>query len=147
MGKERIESKNGSIEALLEQQIEAFNNFARDVNQRFEDMERKQDSSGAAKLLIANRMFDTDSEHLPEMSNNPLRTIRPLADAATAAAILDDDVQSGKKSLGCVWRDSYYRHMRGLRGNLLEKAKDLAMEEARSVEKEPYDESSLGKGL
>jgi len=143
MPEKKTESKNGTIEAL----VEAINNFKRDVEQRFEDLEHKTDSSGAAKLFIAGRMFDTDLEHLPEMANNPLRTIRPLADAATASAILDDDVQDGKKSLGDVWRESYYRHMRGLKGNLLEKAKDLAMEEARTTEKEPYDESALGKGL
>jgi len=141
MAKEKIESKNGSIEALLE----GFESFKKDVNDRFDELENKRDASGEAKLFIADRMFNTDTKHLPEMTNNPLRTIRPLADAATAAAILDDDVQAGLKSLGEVWRDSYYRHMRGLRGNLLEKAKDLAMEEARSVEKEIGEEWTTGK--
>ena len=135
---------NGSIGAL----IAAFAQFKEDVGARFDELEQGKDASGQAKLYIAQMLFNPDSKHLSEMSNNPLRTIRPLADAVTAGSILDDDVQSGEKTLGEKWRESYHTNMRGLRGNLMEKAKELALEQVKGEREEaPYEESSLGKGL
>jgi len=137
-------SDNGTLEALLA----AFTQFRQDVNDRFTDMERKAESSDKAALYIAQRMFDPAREQLAEMSNNPLRTIRPMADANTAGSILDPKVQRGELSPAQIWLESYYRHMRGLRGNLIEKAKELALEEVRRERgEEPYDQGELGKGM
>jgi len=135
--------ENGTIEALLA----ALAQFRQDVNDRFTDLERKT-SEDKTSLYIAQRIFDPDDVHLPEMSNNPLRTIRPMADANTAGSILDPRVQRGELSIPQVWLNSYYRHMRGLRGDLAGKAKELALEEVRREKKEePYDESALGQGM
>jgi len=135
---------NGKIDDL----ILALNQFRQDVGERFKDIERKVESSDKAALYIAQRLFDPTREHLPEMSNNPLRTIRPMADANTAGSILDPKVQRGEISIPQVWLESYYRHMRGLRGGLAEKAKELALEEVRREKtEEPYEQSELGKGM
>jgi len=144
MLKKNKEPKNGTMEAALQR----LDQFMVDVNDRLDAMERNKDASGMARLYIAQRLFDPDEVHLPEMSNNPLRTIRPMADAHTAGSILNPKVQRGEISLSQVWRNSYYIHMRGLRGNLSEKAKELALEEVRTEgREEPYEQADLGKGL
>ena len=140
---------NGAMEAFVEAFESAFTQFKQDVNDRFTDIERKtSEASDKAALYIAQRMFDPSREHLAEMSNNPLRTIRPMADANTAGSILDPRVQRGELSLPQVWLESYYRHMRGLRGNLIEKAKELALEEVRREKgEEPYEHANMGEGM
>jgi len=135
--------KDGTMEALLA----AFNQFRQEVGERFTDLERKT-SEDKTSLYIAQRIFDPDDEHLPEMSNNPLRTIKPMADANTAGSILDPRVQRGELSIPQVWLNSYYRHMRGLRGDLAGKAKELALEEVRREKaEEPYEHEDLGRGV
>ena len=100
--KEVKPSGNGTMEALLA----AFNQFRQDVNDRFEDLEKKGDVSGAAKLYIAERMFNPDRKHLAEMTNNPLKSITIRADAATAGSFLDDDVQKCEVSPGQKWQET-----------------------------------------
>lgn len=138
--KDNPSGSNGQLEAVL--------NAITDLNERIDYIENKKDAKGQATLLIADRMFNTDRKHLPEMANNSLRTIRPLADSDTAGSVLNPEVQSGKTTMAETWKESYYRHMRGLKGNLMGLAKELALEQTRSAENDNYgDEAALGKGL
>jgi len=130
---------NGRDEALIK--------AITDLGQRIEDLETKK-GTDAARLYIADRVFNTDRSHLRELTVIPLRAVRCLDNADTVGSVLDPEVQAGVLTLGQVWRESHYRHMRSVKGNLLEKGKDLAMEQARSSETEDLGEqSTLGKGL
>jgi hypothetical protein len=125
-------------------QLLALSKLLQEVSERIEDLESKKDLSGEARLLIAQRVFDTDRVHLPEMTILPLRTVRPYSLADMSASILNPDVQSGKVSLGQIRRESIYRHLRSVQGTLLDKGYQLAMEQAKQAEIEEGQMGELG---
>ena len=118
------------------------------LREQVEYLENKKSSADVAKLYIANRMFNTDPNHLRELTIVPLRGVKALAHSDAVGSILSVAVQSGQVSPAQVWKESHHRYMRSVKGNLLEKGKELALEEARQSEGEPdYDEAGLGEGL
>ena len=136
---------NGSMSADdLAAALKALAAMQQEVAERLEDLESKKDLGGEAKLLIATRVFDTDREHLPEMTNIPLRAVKPYSLADMSARILDPDVQCGRVTLGQIRRESVYRHLRSVRGNLLDKGTELAMEQTKQAEMEESDKMELG---
>ena len=136
---------NGTMSGdQLAEALKALTAMQQEVSERLEELESKKDLGGEAKLLIATRVFDTDRNHLPEMTNIPLRAVKPYSLADMSARILDPDVQCGKVTLGQIRRESVYRHLRSVKGNLLEKGTQLAMEQTRQAEMEDADKMDLG---
>lgn len=128
--------------------IESQNKSNKELADRVEELEHRKDSTGQAQLFIAQRVFDTDPKHLPEMTKLAVRSVRTYSLADMSASILDPLVQCGLVTLNQVRRESVYRHMRSVGGDLLNKGAELAMEQMRSQEaQEPYEEANLGKGL
>ena len=139
---------NGAMSAEdLAAALKALVAMQQEVAERLEDLESKKDLGGEAKLLIATRVFDTDREHLPEMTNIPLRAVKPYSLADMSARILDPDVQCGRVTLGQIRRESVYRHLRSVKGNLLDKGTQLAMEETKQAEVEDIEGTALGRGM
>lgn len=125
---------------------EAILRAIQDLNDRIDDLDSKRSSGDMARLFIANRIFDTDRSHLRELTGVPLRAVREFANADTVGSVLDPDVQSGQVTLGEIWRESHHRYMRSVKYNLLEKGKELAMEQARTEGHEvPGQEWDTGK--
>jgi len=61
-----------------------------------------------------------------------------------SARILDPDVQSGRVTLGQIRRDSTYRHLRSVRGWLINKGAELAQEQSRQADMEDSQKLELG---
>jgi hypothetical protein len=119
-----------------------------DLVEQVNDLATKKDASGETQLFIARSMLNTEREHLPEMTRLYLRSVRTCSLGDMSAGILDPYVQAGIIGPCQIRRDSYYRHMRSVGGDLLNKASELAMEQLRVTENhEPYDETELGKGV
>ena len=136
---------NGAMSAEeLADALKALAAMQQEVAERLEDLETKKDLGGEAKLLIATRVFDTDRAHLPEMTNIPLRAVKPYSLADMSARVLDPDVQCGRVTLGQIRRESVYRHLRSVRGNLLDKGTQLAMEQTKQDGLEEADKMELG---
>lgn len=138
------EETQGGSNGGSSEQLRALSSLIQEVSERLEDMESKKDLTGEARLLIAQRVFDTDRVHLPEMTILPLRTVRPYSLADMSASILNPDVQSGKVSLGQIRRESIYRHLRSVQGTLLDKGYNLAMEQSRQADIQDGETSELG---
>ena len=137
---------NGDMSAEdLAAALKALATLQQEVVERLEDLESKKDLGGEAKLLIATRVFDTDRVHLPEMTNIPLRAVKPYSLADMSASILNPDVQCGRVTLGQIRRESVYRHLRSVRGNLLDKGTQLAMEQTKQAEMEESEKFELGR--
>ncbi len=128
---------NGTMEVLAQ--------AIRDIGERLDDIEEKRDASGVARLLITERLYNTDRKHLPELTRISLRMVDPLSLADTAAAVLDEDVQEGKTSLGQKRQESIYRHLRSVGGKLLNDASELAKEQTRTAEVEAAEQWEAGK--
>lgn len=140
----RDNGNDGGMEALSK----AFSDFSRDIGERLDYIESKKDASQQARLEIIQRLYNTDNEHLPELTRISLRMVDPLSLADTAAAILSPAVQSGEITLGQIRRVSMYRHLRSVKGDFIEKAAQISLEQVRTSEEEAAgDEAALGKGL
>ena len=136
---------NGSLSGEeLAVAIKALAASQQETLERLEELETKKDLGGEAKLLIAKRVFDTDRVHLPEMTILPIRAVRSYSLADMSAAILNPDVQCGKVTLGQVRRESVYRHLRSVKGYLLDKGSDLAVEQTRQTDLEDAEQRELG---
>ena len=139
--------ENGGLSGQIEHLAEALRLIAvsqTESLERLEELETKKDLGGEARLLIAHRVFDTDRSHLREMTILPIRAVRAYSLADMSASILDPEVQCGKVTLGQVRRESVYRHLRSVKGNLLEKGTQLAMEQTRQAELEESQQLDLG---
>lgn len=124
----------GEVVAALQRVAEQQQEFG----ERLDELDRKSSAAGEAQLLVAKRVFDTDRKHLPEMTVISLRMVNPFSLADACASILDDDVQEGRVTLGQIRRESIYRHLRSVKGNLLQKGSELAMQqEAQKAEEGP----------
>lgn len=143
MIKKKDES-NGTLDALAR--------AVKDIQQQLEYLHEKQDkkdSTGEAKLFMAQQVYNTPREKLGEFSRISLRMVDPFSLADAAHSILDEDVQIGLVSLGQKRRESLLRYMRSVgTNNLLEKGTTHALEQTRSEEIEGEgEEARLGKGL
>jgi len=136
-GHEQLDSIAASLQALAKSQQE--------TSDRLEELEHKKDAGGEAKLFIAQRVFDTDRAHLSEMTVIPLRSVSPYSLADMSASVLDPAIQCGQVTLGQIRRESVYRHLRSVRGNLLEKGHQQALEQAKQAEVEATEEWETGK--
>ena len=153
-GGEEIEEK-GPLEEPDEldpgsdgQALQMIMQAVQQMTERLDYLENRKEAGDVAKLYIANRMFNTDPNHLRELTIVPLRGVKSLANSDTVGSILMPAVQSGDVTLAQVWKESHHRYMRSVKGNLLEKGKELALEEARQSEgPEDYDQAALGDGL
>jgi|GEM_PF-5293707 len=112
--------------------------------ERLEELETKKDTGAEARLLIAQRVYATQRENLPEFTLLPLRSVRPYSLADMSARILDPDVQCGRVTLGQIRRESTYRHLRSVRGWLIAKGAELAQEQSRQADIEDSQKLDLG---
>jgi len=138
------------LEAVAQQiqlQLEPIIKTQRDIEERQDEADRRSSVSNAAQLLVAERVFNTDRRHLPEMTVVSLRMIDPLRLAGVCAAVLDDEVQDGVVSLGEISSELVLRYLRSVKGNLVQKGFELALRQEEQRPEGSFDEAELGKGL
>jgi len=127
--------------------LQAVSASVQEVMERLEELETKKDAGSEARLLIAQRVYATQRENLPEFTLLPLRSVRPYSLADMSARILDPDVQSGRVTLGQIRRESTYRHLRSVRGWLISKGAELAQEQSKQADMEDVEGTALGRGM
>jgi hypothetical protein len=119
-----------------------------DLVEQVNDLATKKDASGETQLFIAKSLLDPDREHLSGMTRLYMRSVRTFSLKDMSASVFDPYVQSGMLGLCQVRGDSYKLHMRSVGGDLTNKTHELAMEQLRVTEnREPYEETELGKGV
>ena len=94
--------------------------------ERVEELERKSERSDGAQVIAAIQAYATPPEHLSEFTFMSLRMVEPFSLADACHSILSPGVQSGKVSLSEVRRFSIYRHLRSVKGYLLDRCTKLA---------------------
>jgi len=115
------------------------------LNDRLDDIEKKT-GDGAAKLLIAERLFNTDDGHLPELTVISLRAVRAYSRAMSSSQIMSDKVQKEGVSLSTIRRNAIFQLMRSVKGNWGEKGMRLAEQQAEA-EGEKGEEFHAGQGF
>jgi len=127
---------------------EAVKPIQKEVKERFEEMEKKQEGAGQAQVIAAKMVYDTPREQKRRFTRISLRMVDPFSLADACHAILDEDVQKGKTSLGQIRRESIYDHLNSVQGQLRDKASELAMQqEQNKAEGMAFEEANMGKGL
>ncbi len=135
MVKKKAES-NGHEDKLLKA-IEA-------LTERIEELEERENNSTSAALLrMVNLTYDTDDNHLPELTRIPISSARPHALGMMLESLLDPDIQDGSVPLSRKLRNYYFRLMRSVGGIHLGRGVRLAEEQASS-EAEKAEEMELG---
>jgi len=119
-----IEEIKEAVQAILHNQVED--------RERIEELERGRDGSKQAQVIAANMIYNTPREQKRGFTVISLRMVDPFSLADTCAAILSDDVQHGKVSLGQIRRESIYDYLRSVKGKLLDRGADLAMRQEES---------------
>jgi len=142
---ESEESLNSDVLAQLASAVQTILQNQQDLNDRLDDIEKKS-GDGAAKLYLNERLFNTDTEHLPELTVIPLRAVRSYSKSMADACIMDEDVQSGKVSLATKRRNAVFQLMRSVKGNWGEKGMRLAEQQAEA-ESEKGEEFHAGQGF
>lgn len=133
------------IAAILAEQLGAFK---KDVSDRFEDLERKKDGSNQANVIAAKMVYDTPMNQKRRFTRISLRMVDPFSLADACHAVLEDDIQKGRVSLGQVRRESIYDHLNSVQGQLRDKATELALQqEQNKAEGAAFEEANMGKGL
>jgi len=133
------------IAAILSKQLGGFKQEVRD---RFEELEKKKDGSNQANVIAAKMVYDTPMNQKRRFTRISLRMVDPFSLADACHAVLEDDVQKGKVSLGQIRRESIYDHLNSVQGELRNKATELALQQEQSrIEGAAFEEANMGKGL
>lgn len=131
---------NSDITALLTN----IANQQQELMERIEELEKKKGASNSEALLhMVNFLYNTDDEHLPELTRIPIQAARPHALGMMLESLLDPEIQSGEVPLSRKLRNYYFRLMRSVGGVHLGRGVRLAEEQAAS-EAEKAEEIELG---
>lgn len=147
MLKEKTKGKEES-NPVTQQQFQTVLRGVEEALGRLEEIEKKGNSSDGAQVIAAKQAFATPPENLSEFTIMSLRMVDPFSLADACHSILSPEVQSGSVSLSEIRRRSIYKHLRSVKGYLLDKCTKLAeQQEVNKGEGMPYEEASLGRGL
>lgn len=133
--------------AIIAEQMKPMQEFQKEARERFEDLEKNKNAAGQAQLLLAKMVFDTPVRNKRAFTAISLRMVDPFSLADTCAAVLTEEVQSGKMSLGQIRRESIYDHLKSVGARLLLKGAELAMQQEQSKIEGIGTEEANFKGL
>jgi hypothetical protein len=136
------EGNTNSMEEILQMMVSQQKEFA-DRLTEMEDQNKNKTSANEALLRMVNLTYDTDDQHLPELTRIPIQAARPHALGMMLESLFDEDVQDGSVPLSRKLRNSYFRLMRSVGGVHLGRGVRLAEEQA-SAEQEKAEEFDLG---
>ena len=144
--KENVNPENNGHDANKEMALLLQTMIAqqKELADRLEDLEKKGSSTAADALIrMVNLTYNTDDDHLPELTRIPIQAARPHAIGMMLESILDEDVQNGTVPLSRKLRNYYFRLMRSVGGIHLGRGVRIAEEQA-SAETEKAEEMELG---
>ena len=113
---------------------------------RLGELEKGNRSDGA-QVIAAKQAYATPPENLSEYTIMSLRMVDPFSLADACHSILSPDVQSGVVSLSEIRRRSIYKHLRSVKGYLLDRCTKLAEHQEENKDQAPYEDAHLGSGL
>lgn len=123
--------------------IQQVSRQQKDLADRLDAMEKKKQPTGEAALRLVNLTYNTDDEHLPELTRVPIQAVRPHALGMMLESIFDDDIQSGEVPLSRKLRNYYFRLMRSVHGEHLARGTQIAENQIQN-ESEAEEELDLG---
>jgi hypothetical protein len=132
---------------ILSQALKPMQDFQKETRERFEELEKKESVTGQAQLIAAKMVYDTPVKSKRAFTAISLRMVDPFSLADTCAAVLTEEVQSGRMSLGQVRRESIYDHLKSVGARLLLKGADLAMQQEQNKAEGFGAEEAQVKGL
>lgn len=141
--KKKTAEGNGEMAALMGQMTQTMQDLQAQIN----DLRDKRDSDGGARRLIADNMYNTPRNRLREYSNISRSAVEPFSLAMTCAAVLDEDVLSGKLSLCQIFLENVLTFDRAVGGQLSKYAAEQAKEEAQKARESLGEEAQLGEGM
>jgi len=116
-----------------------------EINERLEELESKRNASGEAQLRLTNLTFDTPDQKILEFTDIPPGAPRKIANEVTLEMLFHPDVQSGKVPLTAIWRVTYLRARRSVRGIQWMRAAGLARDQVQAEgEEDNIDRFKLG---
>jgi len=142
MVKKVKEENSNTMEEILQMIVSQ----QKELGDRLSDIEKHNDdksNASAALLRMVNLTYDTDDEHLSELTRIPIQAARPHALGMMLESLFDEDIQVGEVPLSRKLRNSYFRLMRSVGGVHLGRGVRLAEEQA-SAEQEKAEEFDLG---
>lgn len=136
-------SENGQLVEMLQQLNARLDN----MEDAIEDVRNSNKSNNEATLKLVNFIFDTDNDHITELSYISPLAVESLANALTLDAMTDEPIASGEVSLNKRLIHNMLRLNRSVRGRLLFGIGKEALGEqlATQGEQEATDEMELGK--
>jgi hypothetical protein len=140
---------DGQVMALLNQIVKTQEEHTKaqgEFRERLDDVEKKGGVSNEAQVLVAKLVYNTPRELLPAFTSISLRMVDPFSLADTCAAILTDKVQSGEVSLPEVRRASIYLHLKSVKGLLVNKGAELALQQEVNKPEGLGEPLEIGKG-
>ncbi len=140
-------SGDGHSERLLLEQLRALNSRLDNMEGAIEETRNTNRANSEATLKLVNFIFNTDNEHMPELSFISPMAVESLVDSMTLDAMTDEDVITGKVSLNKKMIMLFLRFQRSVRGRLLLGIGKEALGEQLTTqgEQEASDEFEMGK--
>jgi hypothetical protein len=114
---------------------------------RLGELEGQLNRSDGAQVIAAKQAYATPPENLSEYTIMSLRMVDPFSLADACHSILSPDVQYGAVSLSEIRRRSIYKHLRSVKGYLLDRCTKLAEQQEVNKLEPDYEKADLGKGF
>jgi len=113
------------------------------LSERMDEVEEGRSKDSEALLQMVNIIFNTDDQHLPELTRIPLPSARPFAYSMGLGSLLEAREKGVTTSLSQRITNNYFRLMRSVGGVHLGRGTHLAEEQAAAVA-EKAEEFELG---
>lgn len=130
-----------------EELFEALRQLKEEIIAEVEDRLENYGGDGRAKLKLVEHLYNTDDEHILELSNVSGLQVRPIAIVETLEHIGDPDVKRGKKSLAGIYVNNILRVRRSVDSMHLARGNRLAGEQLSAESEEEYagEPTELGR--
>lgn len=126
-------------------------NQVKDMQERLDYYENRRDGGGvnpneSAALRMVNLTYDTDDQHLPELTRIPIQAASVHALGMTLESLTEEGVINLQQPLSRILRNNYFRLMRSVNGTHLGRGVRLAEEQASAAQEDKAEEREFGHG-
>lgn len=142
-------SNNGSNGSHDGEVLQAIANNLALLADRIDDIEdrvqQQNSDKDKAMLVLVNHCYNTDKEHIKELSNISPLSVKMLATAATMDKIGSDEVKSGSVSLVTLAIDNFLRFRRSAGGRWMLYAQNALQEQVTAQNEKDGEDFEGGK--
>ena len=147
--KEETKKQAGEMEGgnvvISQQQFQTMIRGVEEALGRLDELDKKGNRTDGAQIIAAKQAYATPPENLCEYTIMSLRMVDPFSLADACHSILSPDVQSGAVSLSEIRRRSIYKHLRSVKGYLLDRCTKLAEQQEVSKTEGANEPWEVGK--